>query len=426
MDAVLNVINFILDLGPSVMMPIIITILGLALRQNFVKSFRAGLIIGVGFVGINTIIGLLTGTLGPVTQAMVKNMGVSLDIMDVGWPISAAVSFGSVVVPVVMPAILIINVIMLAFNWTKTANVDVWNYWQILFCASIVYHTTGNNWLWTIVATIICTAVTLVLADISASTIQKFFGMPGISLPHVGTVGWYPVAVVCNKILDKIPGINNIQLDQEKIQSKFGMVGEPLTIGIVLGAVLALLAKYDLANTLTTAITLGACMVLLPRMVAILMEGLIPLSEGAREFLKQRFPDREFYIGLDTAVVIGHPAVIATAIVMIPVAVLLAVVLPGNRLLPFTDLVMLTFILSFVVAVCNGNIFRSLIISLPIVALCLLIATDFGPVHTVMGHAAGFDFPEGANIISSLYGGTLQIPWLIWKPFAVLFNYVPM
>ena len=190
MDAVLNVINFILDLGPSVMMPIIITILGLALRQNFVKSFRAGLIIGVGFVGINTIIGLLTGTLGPVTQAMVKNMGVSLDIMDVGWPISAAVSFGSVVVPVVMPAILIINVIMLAFNWTKTANVDVWNYWQILFCASIVYHTTGNNWLWTIVATIICTAVTLVLADISASTIQKFFGMPGIScrtlVPSVG------------------------------------------------------------------------------------------------------------------------------------------------------------------------------------------------------------------------------------------------
>ncbi|MDD2212608.1 MAG: PTS galactitol transporter subunit IIC [Clostridia bacterium] len=425
MQAVLNVINFILDLGPSVMMPIIITVLGLALRQKFSKAFRAGLIIGVGFVGINMVIGLLMNTLGPVTQAMVRNMGVSLDIIDVGWPISAAVSFGSVVVPIVMPAILIINVIMLAANWTKTADVDVWNYWQILFCAAIVYHTTNGSWLWTIVATIICTAVTLILADITAPMVQKFFGLPGVSLPHVGTVGWWPVAYILNKVLDKIPGINNVYIDQEKIQQKFGLVGEPLFIGLVLGAGMAILAKYNLANILTTSVTLAAVMVILPRMVSILMEGLIPLSEGAREYLKQRFPDREFYIGLDTAVVIGHPAVIATAIIMIPVAVLLAVVLPGNRLLPFTDLIMLTFILSFVVATTNGNIFRSLLISMAIVPLCLLIATDFGPVHTVMGQAVGFEFPEGASLISSLYGGTLQIPWLIWKPFAILFNYAP-
>lgn len=422
MDILLKAINFVLDLGPSVMMPIIITLLGVAVRQKFTKAFRAGLIIGVGFVGINMVIGVLINTLGPVTQAMVKVMGVSLDIMDVGWPISAAVSFGSVIVPVIMPLILIFNVLLLAINQTKTADVDIWNYWQMLFCAAIVYHTTGQSWLWTIVAVLVCEFVTLKLADKTAPMIQEFFGLPGISLPHVGTVGWYPVAWIFNKLLDKIPGINKVQLDQQKIQDRFGVFGEPLFIGLVLGSVLAIIAKYDIGKILVTGVTLGAVMVILPRMVAILMEGLIPLSEGAREFLNKRFPDREFYIGLDTAIVIGNPAVMATAILMIPVAVLMSVVIPGNRMLPFTDLVMLTFILSFVVATTNGNIFRSLLISLLIVPLCLLIATDFGPVHTVMGKAVGFKFPEGTTTISSLYGGTLQIPWVIWKIIAAFFG----
>ncbi|SEJ67663.1 PTS system, galactitol-specific IIC component [Propionispira arboris] len=418
----LDAIQFILGLGPAVMMPIIITVLGLLLGQGFSKAFRAGLIIGVGFVGINMVISVLMNTLGPVTQAMVKNMGVQLDILDVGWPISAAVSFGSIIVPVIMPLILLFNVFLLAINQTKTADVDIWNYWQMLFCGAIVYHSTQENWYLTIAAVLICEYVTLKLADITAPLVEKFFGLPGISLPHVGTVGWYPVAYVFNKILDRVPGINSIYIDQKKVQDKFGIFGEPLFIGLVLGSILAILAKYDLGKILTTGVTLGAVMVILPRMVAILMEGLIPLSEGAREFLKNRFPGREFYIGLDTAIAIGNPAVMATAIIMIPIAVLMSLILPGNRLLPFTDLVMLTFILSFPVAVTNGNIFRSLIISLLIVPLCLLIATDFGPVHTIMGHAVGFPFPEGTTTISSLYGGTLQIPWLIWKPLSLLFG----
>lgn len=418
----LDAIQFILGLGPAVMMPIIITILGLLLGQGFSKAFRAGLIIGVGFVGINMVIAVLMNTLGPVTQAMVKNMGVQLDILDVGWPISAAVSFGSIIVPVIMPLILLFNVFLLAINQTKTADVDIWNYWQMLFCGAIVYHTTQENWYLTIAAVLICEYVTLKLADITAPLVEKFFGLPGISLPHVGTVGWYPIAYVFNKILDRVPGINSIYIDQKKVQDKFGIFGEPLFIGLVLGSILAILAKYDFGKILTTGVTLGAVMVILPRMVAILMEGLIPLSEGAREFLKKRFPGREFYIGLDTAIAIGNPAVMATAIIMIPVAVLMSLILPGNRLLPFTDLVMLTFILSFPVAVTNGNIFRSLLISLLIVPLCLLIATDFGPVHTIMGHAVGFPFPEGTTTISSLYGGTLQIPWVIWKPLSILFG----
>lgn len=45
----MQVIQYIVDLGPSVMIPIIIFILGICLRQGVGKSLRAGISIGIGF-----------------------------------------------------------------------------------------------------------------------------------------------------------------------------------------------------------------------------------------------------------------------------------------------------------------------------------------------------------------------------------------
>lgn len=58
----MSVLQYILDLGSSVVMPLIITILGLILGQKFSKAFRSGMTIGIGFIGINLVIGLM-GTL---------------------------------------------------------------------------------------------------------------------------------------------------------------------------------------------------------------------------------------------------------------------------------------------------------------------------------------------------------------------------
>lgn len=41
---------------------------------------------------------------------------------------------------------------------------------------------------------------------------------------------------------------------------------------------------------------MAAVMVLMPRMVKILMEGLMPVSESARTWLNKRFGEREIYI----------------------------------------------------------------------------------------------------------------------------------
>ncbi|MDP1720342.1 MAG: PTS transporter subunit IIC, partial [Candidatus Nanopelagicaceae bacterium] len=84
-----------LDLGASIALPILITIFGVALGEKLPRAFRAGVMIGIGFIGINLIIGLLFGQVGPAAEGLVHRFNVDLSIVDVGWPASAAIAFGS-------------------------------------------------------------------------------------------------------------------------------------------------------------------------------------------------------------------------------------------------------------------------------------------------------------------------------------------
>lgn len=188
-----------------------------------------------------------------------------------------------------------------------------------------------------------------------------------------------------------------------------------MMMGIILGALIGLLAGYDIGKILQTGISMGAVMLLMPRMVKILMEGLIPISESARSFLQKRYGDREIYIGLDAAVSVGHPSVMATALILVPITLFLAVILPGNKVLPFGDLATIPFYIAFVVGSRKGNIIHSVLAGIVMVALSLYMATNFAEVHTQMISGAQFTLPEGATKISSLDLGGNLFNWLILK-----------
>lgn len=409
-----DAVDFVLDLGPSIMLPIIMLAFGLLLKQGFNKSFRAALTIGIGFVGINLVIGLLMEALGPATQAMVESLGLSLDILDVGWPIGAAISFGTPVAPLMIPLILILNVIMLSLNWTKTLNVDIWNFWHLIFAASIAYYAYDSMVL-AIVVGLIVTAITLKLADWTAPTIEHHFGLKGVSMAHSETVNFAPLMYASNRVIDKIPGLNKLHADPETLKKRFGIFGEPLVLGLVLGMLIGLLGGYDAKGVLTLGVQMSAVLILMPRMVALLMEGLIPISEGARDYINRKFPGKNVYIGLDTAIVIGHPANMAVALLMVPITILLAVILPYNNMLPFADLSVLPFTVVWAVAAARGNIIRGLINSIFTLMIVFFIATNLADLATTMGRAVGFAFPEGATLISGIDLGSHVIPWIILR-----------
>lgn len=64
------VINTILGLGASVIMPIVIFILGVVFGMKIKNALRAGLTVGIGFTGINLAIGLVSDNLGGLVKAM--------------------------------------------------------------------------------------------------------------------------------------------------------------------------------------------------------------------------------------------------------------------------------------------------------------------------------------------------------------------
>ncbi len=423
MSVIKSAVDFILGLGVSTMLPIIMTIFGLVLGQGFKKSFRAGITIGIGFVGLNLVIGLMWGAVEGASKALVESLGITLDIIDVGWPIGAAITWAAPIAILLIPVIFIFNILLLAVKFTKTMDVDIWNYWHLIFVGAMSYYATDSVMI-AVVITLINSAIIFKLADWTAPAVEHHFGLKGISLPHGETVNFAPIMYALNRIEDKIPGLNKININSENLQEKFGVFGEPMMMGLFLGWGLGFLGKYDLSNTLTLGIQMSAVMVLMPKMVALLMEGLIPISEGARDFISKKFPGKDVYIGLDAAVVIGNPANMTVALIMVPITILLAIVLPYNRMLPFADLAVLPFTVIWAVAASRGNIFRGLLNS--IVALCIVffIATNLGALTTTMGHAVGFDFPEGATMISGIDMSCHLTLWIFLK--LLEFNNLPV
>ena len=86
MNLITPPIKYILDLGPAVMLPLVIIVFALCLGLKIGKAFNAGLMIGIGFIGIGIVIDLMRGSLGPAAGKMAENFGLNLTVIDLGWP----------------------------------------------------------------------------------------------------------------------------------------------------------------------------------------------------------------------------------------------------------------------------------------------------------------------------------------------------
>ena len=60
----MNILQYLVDLGPSVMMPIIFSVFAICLGVKLANAVKSGLLIGIGFIGLNAIITILTENLG--------------------------------------------------------------------------------------------------------------------------------------------------------------------------------------------------------------------------------------------------------------------------------------------------------------------------------------------------------------------------
>lgn len=400
----LEIVQNFVDLGASVMLPFIIFIFALFFRVKPADAVKAGIMVGIGFIGINLVTGLMGDSVGGAAQAMVERTGASLTNVDVGWPAASAISYGTVLGISAIPIGVAVNLVMLFLNLTSTLNIDIWNFWQVAFIGNLSYAVTGNFTLG-IYAMIVYQVLLYVLADITAPYIEEYFGMPNISFPHGTSVPGFLIAKPINWIFDRIPGLNKLKVNADTIQKRIGVLGEPFSIGLLLGLFLGIIAGYDFGSILQLGIQTSAVLVLLPRMVSILMEGLSPISEAAGAWVKDKFPDRELNIGMDSALALGDQSLLSSSLILIPILLLLAFILPGNTTLPFGDFGNIPYLIALMVPVFKGDILRTVIGGTLYLIPLLYTASWSAPLITEVAGTVGFNFGNATNITAFGHGG---------------------
>lgn len=205
----MNIFNYIIQLGASVMMPIIFTIIGLCIGMKFGKALKSGLYVGVGFVGLGIVTALLTDNFKDPLQAIENIFSLNLSVFDMGWPAAASVAYNTAVGALIIPVCLGINFLMIITKTTRTVTIDLWNYWHFAFIGAVVYFVFDESLLWGYFAAIVCYIFTLVMADLTADRFQQYYDLPGISVPQPFCQSFTPFAIGLGWLLDRIPGSTN-------------------------------------------------------------------------------------------------------------------------------------------------------------------------------------------------------------------------
>lgn len=231
-----DAINYIIDMGASVMLPIVIAVISICMGVKAGKAIRSGLMIGVGFVGLGLIVDMMNVELGSAAQAMSERFGLTLSVVDIGWPGMSPITWASNIATIAIPIAIVVNVIMLVLKLTKTVNIDIWNIWHMTFTGAIAYAVTGNFWIG-ILGVVVHAAIAYKLGDIWAPLMADYFELDGITVPHGTSAYMAPVACAIDAVIDKIPGLNKIDITADKLQEKVGVLGEPIVIGGILGTV---------------------------------------------------------------------------------------------------------------------------------------------------------------------------------------------
>jgi PTS system galactitol-specific IIC component len=428
-----QVINKIIEIGPVAIMPALLFLIGFVTTRKPLKNFLNCIYIFAGMVGLSIVLTLFINFFKPLIETILLASPKKFLIVDLGWAVSKQIILNSPITLYILIAIAALNLIMLLLRLTRTINIDLWNWWIFLLTGSIITAITEIKWLGILIAVIIY-IITLVIADIYAPFLEQYYGIKGISSPQPQFITWAPIAHIISLVFNRIPGIRRVQVFYEEIQYKLGFFGEPMVIGFILGFIAGIITKYksfqvdiwpNILFALGMGLQLSIIMILMPRLVNLIFKGLHPAMEDIKSFISRRITKRDLYVGLDSVLFVGHPSVIALSIIIIPLSVYIATLLPGNNILPAADLIIIPFILIWAVLPARGDIFRSFISSVIIIPLTLWISSDMAVLFTNFFQKYNIAVAEGVKNFSSYSSGSSWIFWIllqIIKPILNLFK----
>ena len=215
------------------------------------------------------------------------------------------------------------------------------------------------------------------------------------------------LAIFMNWLLGLV-GFNKIKINAASIQKKFGIFGEPMFIGLIVGLIIGVIGNFSALGQLASwgsvtsvAISTAAVMAVFPKVGGIFASAFTSLTDAYKSKAAKSGEGREWYLSVNDAAGYGEPNTLVTGTLLIPIILGLSFVLPGNSMLPMADLVALPYMVEVFVCVSHGNIAKSLVTGAIWFSLGLVVCSGLAPTFTEIAVEAGFQLPQvGVYVMS--------------------------
>lgn len=430
MEILQNIVQYILDLGAAVFVPSLMFIVAICMRMKAKDAFVSALTLGIAFTGMGILVNFIMTSMGAAANDLATNTGLSLPAVDIGWPGAASITWAWPYAFLMFPVQVGINIIMLLFKQTKTLNVDLWNVWNKIFSAVLVSYFT-NNIFYGFFAAVILIVLELKLGDVFAPEVERLTGIPGVTVPHficLIAVILFPI----DELLKKIPALNK-EFNADNLKEKIGIFGENAVMGFIIGFFLGLASGNGFKFACTLAIQAATALQLFPMVSKLFAQALSPISESVSEFMRDKFKDREVYIGLDWPILGGRNELWVAVIFTMIFLLAFSIILPNNIVLPFAGIVNLSFVVGSLLLT-NGNVLRMIIHGLISAPLFLYGATYFTPYMTKLAQESGtlentsngliswatFEGPDLRYMLTHMFTGDI-LSFVLFAGWLVLF-----
>lgn len=406
--------NFFNVFGATIVVPVMIFMVSLFLKVSPKRAFFSALRAGVGLTGFGWIISSFTPLVTKYIQQMVETAGLNLPIVDIGWQTGSLTAFSSSIGLSFFVFGLLIELVLFLVGITRVfVPSNLWNNFGYMIWGTMAYAATGNFAL-SFAFMVFVLLYSLIMSEVIADRWSDYYGVKNATINSIHNIETLVPALLLDPLWNLL-GVNKVKRNPESLKTKLGIFGEPMTLGFILGLVIGILGSLkDLASLdawggiLGFAMSLAAVMTVFPLITGVFASAFGPLAEAVEKNKKQETETAEavadkkrWFIAVDDGVGFGEPATIIAGLILVPIMVFLALLLPGNRALPVVDLIAIPFMIEAMIAVSKGNILKAILNGIIWFSLGLYAASALGPIYTEAVQQYGSVLPQGVVLIMS-------------------------
>ncbi|MEB6333780.1 PTS galactitol transporter subunit IIC [Staphylococcus pseudoxylosus] len=392
-----NLFQWFISLGGPAIMFVIITLLSLGFKVKFSKALESGIRMAIALTGMTAAISLLTDALGPALNDFVKSTDVNLHITDLGWAPMAVITWGSIYTLFFAFVCIIVNLLMLFMNKTKTLNVDLFNIWNISIIGLLVEYY-AHNMIITTLFVIMIYSLMLKNSDALKPSINQVLNYDenNVTTTAHPSLLIAPFVYIIDKFITKLlPFVDKFDFNAEILNKKIGFWGSKFAIGVYLGCFIGILGQQSLKEVLTLGFTTGVVLELFAYIGGWFGPAIEPLSNRISTIMSSRFRDRKLFIGIDWPILASSAELWAVVNILAPILLFMAMLLPGNNVLPLGG-ILLTVLVPALLLITGGKVIRMTIIGTILLPLFLWAATMISSFLTNTSKEIG-EFPSGLS-----------------------------